>query len=62
MPPSLAEIPVPHLRQMAAYAEALRRIFPGRRVEAKLLYTAGPLLHDLPQDLLEAYSPAHAGG
>jgi ATP-dependent helicase/nuclease subunit A len=57
VPRSLAEIPVPHLRQMAAYSEALRRIFPDRRVEAKLLYTAGPLLLDLPRDLLDPYSP-----
>jgi ATP-dependent helicase/nuclease subunit A len=29
---------------MAAYADALRVIFPGRKVEAALLYTAGPKL------------------
>ena len=29
---------------MTAYAEALRVIFPGREVEAALLYTAGPQL------------------
>jgi ATP-dependent helicase/nuclease subunit A len=57
VPRSLAEIPVPHLRQMAAYSEALRRIFPDRRVEAKLLYTAGPVLFDLPRELLDPYAP-----
>jgi ATP-dependent helicase/nuclease subunit A len=51
-PASLDDIPVAHLRQMAAYAEALKRIFPGRRVEAKLLYTATPILYDLPEDVL----------
>ena len=49
-PASLDEIPVPHLRQMAAYVEALKVIFPGRRIEAKLLYTAAPVLFDLPAD------------
>ena len=34
-------VPAYHLRQMAAYAAALRVIFPGRAVEAALLYTAG---------------------
>jgi ATP-dependent helicase/nuclease subunit A len=29
---------------MSAYADALRVIFPGRAVEASLLYTAGPRL------------------
>src|SRR5947209_7444926 len=56
-PASLAEIPVAHLRQMAAYAEALKRIFPGRRVEAKLLYTAAPILFDLPDELVARHIP-----
>jgi ATP-dependent helicase/nuclease subunit A len=56
-PVSLDEIPVPHLRQMAAYAEALKLIFPGRRIEAKLLYTAAPILFDLPPDLVDRHIP-----
>ncbi|HYJ81988.1 MAG TPA: double-strand break repair helicase AddA [Allosphingosinicella sp.] len=56
-PASLEEIPVPHLRQMSAYVEALKIIFPGRPVEAKLLYTAAPMLFDLPSELLERYRP-----
>ena len=43
--PTLADIPAAHLRQMAAYRAALRVIFPGRPVEAALLYTAAPVLH-----------------
>ena len=42
---ALADIPAAHLRQMAAYRAALRVIFPGRPVEAALLYTAAPVLH-----------------
>jgi ATP-dependent helicase/nuclease subunit A len=56
-PASLAEIPVAHLRQMAAYAEALKLIFPGRRIEAKLLYTAAPVMHDLPPALIARHIP-----
>jgi ATP-dependent helicase/nuclease subunit A len=56
-PASLEEIPVPHLRQMAAYVEALKVIFPGRPIAAKLLYTAAPILFDLPEGLLDRYRP-----
>lgn len=58
VPAALDDIPVPHLRQMAAYVEALKIIFPDRRVEAKLLYTAAPRLFDLPPGLLDRYRPA----
>jgi len=44
LPASASDVPRAHLAQMSAYAEALRVIFPGRSVEAALLYTAGPLL------------------
>jgi ATP-dependent helicase/nuclease subunit A len=56
-PATLDEIPVPHLRQMSAYVEALKVIFPGRPIEAKLLYTAAPILFDLPEGLLDRYRP-----
>ncbi len=44
VPASEQDVPRAHLAQMAAYAEALRVIFPGRVVEVSLLYTAGPYL------------------
>jgi ATP-dependent helicase/nuclease subunit A len=44
VPVSPADVPPAHIAQMHAYAEALRMIFPGRTVEAALLYTAGPNL------------------
>lgn len=47
VPPSDADIPNAHRVQMAAYAEALRVIFPGRQISAALLYTAGPQLFEL---------------
>jgi len=57
-PADPAEIPAAHLRQMAAYRAALRVVFPDRPVAAALLYTAGPVLHALPDALLDAYAPA----
>ncbi|HWH17699.1 MAG TPA: PD-(D/E)XK nuclease family protein, partial [Allosphingosinicella sp.] len=57
-PASVSDIPPAHLRQMAAYWAALRAIFPGKPVEAALLYTAEPVFHPLPEALLRQYSPA----
>ncbi|QQV79028.1 double-strand break repair helicase AddA [Sphingomonas aliaeris] len=59
-PASLADVPVYHLRQMAAYVTALRVIFPDRAVEAALLYTAGPILFDLPDAVIDAHKPGFA--
>lgn len=59
-PRSLETIPDYHLRQMAAYAAALEVIFPGRVVEAALLYAAGPVLHILPPEMLAAHKPGLA--
>jgi ATP-dependent helicase/nuclease subunit A len=57
VPADAGAIPTAHLRQMAAYSAALRVIFPGRRVEAKLLYTSGPCLHHLDEALLASFAP-----
>ncbi|MBS0482906.1 MAG: double-strand break repair helicase AddA [Proteobacteria bacterium] len=54
-PASLDAVPVAILRQMAAYVAALEAIYPGRTVEAALLYTQGPLLLPLPAALLAAH-------
>jgi ATP-dependent helicase/nuclease subunit A len=59
-PETVADIPTYHARQMAAYVEALEVIFPGREIEAALLYTAGPKLLVLPPALLEAHKPGYA--
>jgi ATP-dependent helicase/nuclease subunit A len=48
VPASAAAVPPGHVAQMGAYAEALGVIFPGRRIEAALLYTHGPTLITLP--------------
>lgn len=56
-PETLDAVPPYHVRQMAAYVAALEVVFPGRRVEAGLLYTAGPLLYALPDALLATHKP-----
>ncbi|QDP20472.1 double-strand break repair helicase AddA [Sphingomonas xanthus] len=47
VPRDEADIPQGHRLQMDAYAQALAVIFPGRRIEASLLYTSGPRLFKL---------------
>lgn len=60
-PTSLAEVPLATIRQMAAYAAALGAIYPGRQIEAAVLYTQTPQLIALPADLLEAHKPGLIG-
>lgn len=56
-PETLDAVPPYHVRQMAAYVAALEIVFPGRDVVAGLLYTAGPVLYALPDDLLAMHKP-----
>ncbi|MFZ2100749.1 MAG: PD-(D/E)XK nuclease family protein, partial [Oricola sp.] len=53
-PRSAGEVPAVYLRQMALYRALVAPLYPGRPVEAFLLYTAGPRMIALPPDLLEA--------
>ncbi len=57
-PQDLAEVPPQSLRQMAAYVAALEVIYPGRRVEAALLYTHTPQLIVIPDAVIAAHKPA----
>jgi ATP-dependent helicase/nuclease subunit A len=42
---------------MAAYVAALEVVFPGRQIEAGLLYTAAPVLFALPDTLIATHKP-----
>jgi ATP-dependent helicase/nuclease subunit A len=54
-PPTGAEaIPLPYLRQMAAYRALLEEIYPERKVRCALLWTAGPRLMFLDDQALTA--------
>jgi ATP-dependent helicase/nuclease subunit A len=56
-PLSLSDVPLAHMRQMAAYAAALAVIFPDRAIDAGLLYTSAPRLITLPPALLAQHKP-----
>lgn len=57
VPADAERLPMPHVRQIAAYVAALEAIFPGKRIEAALLYTAGPLLLPMDEALLAPHKP-----
>lgn len=57
VPGDAASVEPYYLRQMAAYVAALRIVFPGRRIEAALLYTHDATLIELPDALLAANAP-----
>jgi ATP-dependent helicase/nuclease subunit A len=56
-PQALEQVPDTVLRQMAAYAAALAVIFPGKAVEAAVLYTQTPQLFAIPADVLDRMKP-----
>ncbi|MCG6114995.1 MAG: double-strand break repair helicase AddA [Mesorhizobium sp.] len=53
-PAELNEVPATHVAQMALYRELLRPVYPGRAVEAGLLYTAAPRLLTLSAEAMDA--------
>ena len=57
-PTALDAVPETTLRQMAAYVAALEAIYPGRAVEAAVLYTQTPQLIALPAAALAPYKAA----
>ncbi|MGE3692886.1 MAG: double-strand break repair helicase AddA [Novosphingobium sp.] len=57
-PENLARVPLAILRQMAAYTLALEAAYPGRTVDAALLYTEVPRLIEIPPDLLVQHKQA----
>lgn len=61
-PAAIEDVPESHLKQMAAYAAALAQVFPGRSIEAGLLYTAGPTLLSLDAAILTRWRPRPTDG
>lgn len=55
-PMQVAQVPLPYLRQMAAYRAAVRLIYPGKTVRCVLLWSDGPRLMELPPDMLDLHA------
>ena len=57
VPATLAEVPPAYAAQMAAYRAVLARAFPGRKIACALAFTDGPVVHWLPDSVLDAFAP-----
>ncbi|QQR69055.1 MAG: double-strand break repair helicase AddA [Alphaproteobacteria bacterium] len=53
-PESPQDTPPAYLNQMRAYAQAMAAIYPKHRTRCFLLWTVGPCLMELPQELVQA--------
>jgi len=53
-PGNAADVAPLYLAQMALYRAALVKIFPSKKVRCALIWTEGPLLMPLPEELLDA--------
>jgi len=56
-PPTIAEVPVIYLRQMAAYRALLAGIYSNKTITCGLLWTDGPGLMELSDGLLDRHAP-----
>jgi len=54
IPVAPEDVPEGNLRQMGAYTAALAQIYPGRQIEAAILWTRAPLLMPLPPAIVTA--------
>nr|MBA3812821.1 PD-(D/E)XK nuclease family protein [Caulobacteraceae bacterium] len=53
-PHRIEDADVAYVLQMAIYAAVLAEVFPGRAIEAALVWTDGPKLMAVPEDLMRA--------
>ena len=60
-PPGLSDADPAYLIQMSVYTAVLQEVFPGRRVEAALVWTDGPRLMPVPENIIAATLAALPG-
>jgi ATP-dependent helicase/nuclease subunit A len=53
VPEHLDDVPPAYIAQLALYRAVLMRIYPGKNVRAGLIFTAGPLLLEIPAPTLD---------
>ncbi|HMK79518.1 MAG TPA: PD-(D/E)XK nuclease family protein, partial [Xanthobacteraceae bacterium] len=53
VPSSVEQVPHAYLSQLALYRAVLRNLYPNHRVRAALVWTAGPVLMELPGGALD---------
>ncbi len=57
VPDSIENVPIAYMRQMAAYQNALSRIYPALEIRSAILWTSQPKLMVLPPETLTIYYP-----
>ena len=56
-PQHLGDVSAVYLRQLAAYAAVLQRIYPEKSVSCALLWTDGPSIMHIPADMIALHAP-----
>ena len=56
-PEAAVDAPEAYLRQMASYRAGLKLIFRDRNIRCALVWTEGPTLMPLDDDLLDRFAP-----
>jgi ATP-dependent helicase/nuclease subunit A len=56
-PLQVAQVASAYLRQLAAYRAAIAVIYPGKSISCKILWSAVPVLMDIPDRLLDMHGP-----
>ena len=54
VPGGLDDVPLGYIAQLALYRAVLMRIYPGKTVHAALIFSAGPILLEIPASTLDA--------
>jgi ATP-dependent helicase/nuclease subunit A len=60
VPKTVQDVPVMYLRQMSAYRAVLALIAPGKPIECTLVWTDGPRIMRLSDDVLDRHAPGAA--
>ena len=61
VPGRLDDVPPAYIAQLALYRAILMRIYPSKNVRAGLIFTAGPLLLEIPAPTLDVALEAELG-
>ena len=59
VPSGLDEVPADYIAQLALYRAVLMRIYPSKNVQAGLLFSAGPILMEIPGPTMDAAVETH---
>jgi len=62
VPSHLGEVPNAYVAQLALYRAVLMRIYPDKSVRAALIFTAAPILMEIPAAMLDGALETNSSG